>query len=297
MSKLYIRNLLWVVLFVFSTTSYGQGLLEDEEFLYEKSNLYEEWLNQTQFSSVLSLDDIEVEEDSVVVWMSISNEASWHGLKMSYDNQNWSSISEILFLRLVHLLELKKEEAIIKITDLNQYSVSIYFKNDSLKIDEPKTKDAVSNDITLPLVELNDKYVKLTKDNIKGNIDFVRKKILQFLDEYYSKKYARYPANKAKYKPIDTYSNYIDIVIYNITDEIIKDKFIGYYEYISINIKIEQLNENVVIKYNLQGKYGSGIFSAPRKSDYIDMEEEYKEYLDEYNKELKLNIRNYLLNN
>ena len=59
--------------------------------------------------------------------------------------------------------------------------------------------------------------------------------------------------------------------------------------------KIEQVGKNVNINYKLQGKYGSGIFVAPRKGDYIDMEKDYKAYLNIYNQRLKSNIRNELL--
>ena len=110
-------------------------------------------------------------------------------------------------------------------------------------------------------------------------------------------KYARFSSDKAKYKPIDTYGNYIDFTVHNITDEIIKDLFIGYYEFITIHIKITQVGENVEINYSIQGKYGAGIFSAPRECDYDDMEHDYKTYLDRYNNLIKIKIRNYLLKN
>lgn len=288
----------YILLFIFITFSicaYSQDFTQDRVFLNNQLPNYQKWLEQTNFSNVLTINRLEVEKEAVTLHFIIPNEGAWQGLKKSYDKENFQSLPEVLFYRMLHLFELPIGAAKIKITDNQRYFINIEFKNNKLSIREPNPK-GIDDNINISLTRLNKSHTEITEDNITGNIEKVRTIIVDYFNEKYSDKYARFESQKAKYKPIIEGDNSIHLQISNITDEIIDDLFIGYYELITIDIKIEQVNKEVKIFYTLQGKYGSGVFSAPRKTDYLDMEtNEYVEYLKSYNQVLKSEIRKKIL--
>jgi hypothetical protein len=283
------------ILVLLPILSYSQDLTKDKAFFDKQILLYKEWLNQTNIEKAITFKNLEVTSNKVILNLNITEENYWHALKQSYDKNDNTSISELLFYRLIHILELSKGQALISMSDNKRYYVNIEFINNELTIREPKPKGPIEGKVSLPLIELNQKYIINSKDNINNNIDYVRKYLVKYLDSLYSTKYARSSSNPAIYKPIDTYGNSIDLTIKNITGEIMNDQLIGYYEYITIFIKIEQVNDCVIVIYTIQGKFGSGVFVAPRENDYEDMEKDYKNYLNNYCRNLKTNIRNYLL--
>ena len=81
--------------------------------------------------------------------------------------------------------------------------------------------------------------------------------------------------------------NEFSIEITNISKEVLDDFAIGYFELIIIDVFIQEKDQNVEIVYNFRAKYGSGIFVAPRRSGYVDINSDYPEYVKRYDKRVR----------
>lgn len=284
-----ILSFLLVILYSFALS---QNLTKDAIFFNKQAKEYEKWLLESDFKKIVIYQEIEITNDKIILNLAINSDLEWFGLKKSYNPENSTAIPELLFARMLHLFELPNECAEIRITDYKKYFVNIAYKDNKLVVIEPNPKGVVKNDITIPVVKINNLKKQTTQDVIESNVENVKNRIEAYLKKYYKEKTARFSNAKVKIWQDETsvYAN-----ISNITKEIIYDNLLGYWELIDIIIKVEQIEDNVKINYTLQGKYGAGIFTAPRQNDYMDMEKEYKAYIDSYNEQLKANIRKELL--
>ena len=280
------------ILLLFSNLAISQDLLKDSIFFYKQVKEYQTWLYKTEFFNVISFQEIEMKSDKIILDLSLTSDLEWFGLKKTYHGDNLNAIPELLFARMVHLFEIPQENAEIRLTDYKNYFVNISYQNNKLVVIEPNPKGLVKNDIIIPIIKINALQIGTTQDVIESNVDKVKYIIETYLHGLYKNKTARFSNATVK---IWQDENTVYANISNITKEIIYDDFVGYWELIDIVIKIEQVDNKVKIDYTLQGKYGAGIFTAPRQNDFIDMERDYKSFLDSYNDQLKFNIRNELL--
>ncbi len=99
---------------------------------------------------------------------------------------------------------------------------------------------------------------------------------------------------------IDTsniFQNECIIEITHLSNEIL-DK--GYFEYIKFGVEIEKEKERLdkedilIIHFDIQGKFGSGVFFAPRKNDYKNIEIHYPLELIEYEQLMRKKIKDYI---
>jgi hypothetical protein len=281
-----------IILLSISQLAHSQDLPKDSLFFYNQLGEYKEWIKEAGFDKVIGYENIEISNDKVILRFSLKSDLDWFGLKKACNPKDPNSINELLFYRMTHLFELPMENAEIILTDHKKYYVNISYQNNRLLVIEPNPKGFVKNSLSIPVIKINSLQSATNQDVIESNEDKVKSLIINYLQNTYKNKTARF--SKANLK-IWQDENTIYVKISNITKEIIYDGLIGYWELIDIIIKVEQVNNHVRINYMLQGKYGAGIFVAPRQNDFVDMERDYKIYLDTYNDQLKSNIRNELL--
>ena len=81
--------------------------------------------------------------------------------------------------------------------------------------------------------------------------------------------------------------------IENIIDEVLKDTFFDYFEWLSLEVTISEDKGEIQIKYTLLGKYSHRIFKL-RMSDYYDMFKYQKAHLEWYHKILKSELDLYI---
>jgi hypothetical protein len=287
-----IRLLKIFILLLFSQLAYSQDLLKDSIFFQKQALEYQNWLLGAGISKIVKYENMEMLSDKVILRFELKSDLDWLGLKKSYNDSSPNSISELLFTRMIHLFEVPQENAEINLTDHKNYYVNISYKNNKLLVVEPNPKGFVTNNLIIPVVKINKLKKECTQDVVESNVEFVKNIIEDYLRNFYHNKTARFSQAKVKIWQDD---NTVYAKVSNITKEIIYDSFIGYWELIDYVVKVEQVENNVKINYTLQGKYGAGIFVAPRQNDFVDMERDYKMYLDTYNEQLKSNIRKELL--
>jgi hypothetical protein len=287
-----IRLIKIFILLLFSQLANSQDLLRDSIFFQKQAIEYQSWLSGAGISKIIKYENMEMLSDKVVLRFELKSDLDWMGLKKSYNDSNPNSVSELLFSRMIHLFEVPQENAEISLSDHKNYYVNISYKNNKLLVVETNPKGFVTNNLTIPVVKINKLKTEFSQDVVENNVDMVKNIIENYLRSFYQNKTARFSQARVNIWQDD---NTVYAKISNITKEIIYDNLIGYWELIDYVIKVEQVESNVKIYYTLQGKYGAGIFVAPRQNDFVDMERDYKNYLDTYNEQLKSNIRKELL--
>lgn len=292
----YLRVTTFLFLICFPILNYAQDssevdLNDDWQFLTKSRDHYQEWLESTELSKVIQVTDLLIASPSLVVLdLQITNGADWVNLRDKYADRNGTDLSRMLFNKLLFLAELDRKQAGIRIRSVEKdYYVDMRYQDDTLAIYESKLRGSVKGTVTIDSRALP----KSLKGKGLNTIDTTKNRLIAYFNKYYDeKKGFFYDAN---FKVLDDEEkegvHYLEFSIWNISNEVLNDFTIGYYERISINITLKKDKEDIVILYEIQAKFGAGLFKAPRRSDYKDVEIKYKEYLEEYGKEFKTKIQ------
>jgi hypothetical protein len=299
----HLKITLFTFLFILPLLTYAQDsskvdLNDDWEFLTKSRDHYQEWLeSNTELTKVIRVTNLIIHSPNLVVLdLEITNGADWVSLRDKYAERNGTDLSRMLFNKFLFLSELGRKQAGIRIRSAEKdYYVDMRYKDSNLITHESKLKGSVKGTVTIDAMKLP----KSLKGKGVDTMEETKKQLIEYFKGYYDeKKGFFYDANFKVLndeKVEDTH--YLEFSIWNISNEVLYDFAIGYYERISIIITLKEDKGSVTILYEIQAKYGAGLFKAPRRSDYKDVEINYKEYLDEYGKGFKSKIKEAIHNN
>ncbi len=284
--KTYLNYLLLLFLFGMTMPSYAQeGLQKEKVYFYENLAVYQDWLDSTHLSNLLTINNLVVNKAELVVNLELAKKEDWFDLKDEFQDRFKIDIGKKLLDKLAFQMSIGKDSIEIQINcQQEKYPIELKYVNGEFTVLE-----------ALPLVstrgsfkiELSDIPVK-DPQRTKGSAREVKDLIILYLQDYYGKK--KFLWKKAKFDVIDNIDE-VNFEISNIKKEVLDDFLIGYFEYIKIDFYIEQKGQIVEVNYELQAKYGSGILVAPRRSGYKDMEPKYQDYIDQYRKKFKSMIK------
>jgi hypothetical protein len=273
----------FLLLTIVSTASlFAQdGLEKDEPYFKETLSDYQEWLDSTNLSKVLTISALTTYPDFLHLNMKIKSRDDWFDLRDIYKEDYDRSICEDLIRKLSFQMSLDKDSLKITIDAIeDDYPVELsYYNGDYLTME----KEPLLSTKGMLLLKISDvPTTKTTKAT--GESEQVKELIKGYLKNHYEQK--KVWGKKSRFVIIDT-KDELSIEISNISKEVLDDFMIGYYEFIMIDMVLEQKGEFVEITYELQMKYGSGIFVAPRRSGYKDMEAKYSIYVERYRKKFR----------
>lgn len=297
----YTILLLFAFACLWQPTGAQNSLTDDEVFLRGQLAEYDEWLRLTRMNHVLRTDSMQIKPDRLIVFLgSPYNDTfsrtspdslgiAWRELKLAFEaKSNWK-LEEKLFNQASFLMEIHRDSLEVRILGASTFLFYVQISyRDQLLINQKIAAARADGRIKLPVTELAHVYQSNQPAIRNANVVKVRESISKYLKAYYSTR-----GTKRLYKAIlEVQNEYKNELIYEITyldHEILHD--IGYFEYIRIHVKVEQRDDDVEILYDLQAKYGSGIFKPPRKNDYKSIENKYPEYLRDYQLKLENLIR------
>lgn len=277
----------------FFSFSQNNNFSRDSTFINYKITEFNSWLVESNLSNLIKIKNVEISEETIKLNISIERLSEWKSIRLEYDSLYNVNFGNFIFSKIAFLLEVPAEALLLNITSTSndiddEVDVDIRYLNGRIQVTEPITIRG-GEIINIKLVNL----ACLAKDNFQSTTDNIKLKIKDFLVKYYSDKGIVF--GKANCRIMDD-ENQIIAEVSNISREILYDCGLScYFEMIRINITINKNADMVELNYNFQGKYGSGIFVAPRKFDYKDMELCYKPYLDEYQNKFKSEIRKLLI--
>lgn len=261
-----------------------EDLTDDYAFFFETLEEYKSWLKTYNLESVVRVEDLIVEPERVILDLRIPNRHHWISLKERYKEQQGGDIRQLLFDRFVFIMEVKRPQAGIRIrSDEKDHFVDIGYLNDEFKMLESKPMGTINDTLYIDLRRIPKVEIGNSRQNTRTTIKLLKKHFAEYFDS--KSNWFRTP----EYEMIaDGKRLYIEV--YNIKGEILNDFMVPYYERIEITMTIKEKNGKVTIGYRLQGKFGSGIFVAPRKSGYKDMTKYDKPYLVPYNLKMRQRI-------
>lgn len=281
-----VTILLWSL--VISTAIAQKGFKKEQAFFDETLVLYQEWLNATQLNQVISIQKLDVHTDSLKLHLQVKTRDDWFDLKDTYRQKFNGQIGKLLLDKFIFQMAVGKDSARIEINSVSgDYPIYLSYQLGKFDKKEEEPNFSTKGMFQLKLSDLP----KQQSQQAFGSVEEIKGLVELYLSAHFRKKKTTW--QKVKFSTIDN-GDVINFEVSNIKKEVLDDFLIGYFELITIDMAFEQKGKMVEINYQLQAKYGSGIFIAPRRSGYKDMEPRYQDYVERYRKLLDAMIRDVL---
>ena len=264
----------------------AQYAAEDSIFFDTAAIQYQTWLEYTNFSEVLSVHNYECNAEKLTLVLTTYDRTTWLNLRNSYQDKHQKHIGKILFKEMRFLFEVPIDAAFIKIISTNDdYDITIKYENQSIIVDELFAEGIRMKGVSPISMNTTSTAPIIAKNRDESEIEDLKKRIIDHFQAHYIGK--EQPWGREAHIDVLEIDNEFSIEITNISKEILDDFMIGYFELIVIDVLITPKGNDIEIDYDFRGKYGSGIFIAPRRSGYKDMTPKYSEYLKRYNLKIR----------
>jgi len=276
-------------------------LRQDKAFFQKKKTEFDKWLKQNKLDKIFRTDSVGATAQKVTLYLRPayqgahvcdSIQSAWNKLEQANRKVNGQYFHERLLHKWAFLAELHQDQAevIVRCHKPAHFQAKISARNGKIPVEMITPRSGmvvnVSTPATLQGVNNGDNTALILGKKLSVVCNTAR----QFLIKFYKPK-----GTPILWKArVDTsYSTYDEFIIEasHLNHEICPD---GYFEYHRIYVRGLQKGDDVEISWEFQGKYGSGILFPPRKNDYTDMEQDYKNNLDEYQKRLFKQLTDYL---
>lgn len=287
----------------------AQNLSIHQSFFEKQLPEYNAWMKSIGIDAIATTKAVQAYNSNVVFYLQSvfatddSLKVAWKAAQDQYYKKYRGRIGERLFDQLAFLYDLELDELEIIILG-NQYSntnIRIYHRDNYLQIEEnfPNffgasdiiiKKDLFEKDFVVPIGKLNVNALVDENGQRVIAVDKIRAYLGDYLQKYYSDKGTTW------YKAhIDTDRTYYNKMIYRVTclnNEIIQD---GFFEYIQIKVEVAEQGEEVLVKFDLLGKYASGLICPKQKTKfYKSMETYYPNELKDYAEYIHDKLENHL---
>lgn len=301
-NKLLLLMLLWSNAIYSPILAQVDNLLPHEPFYQAQIPEFKAWLQTYHFDRLVQVEGIQVHSNQVILHLVSNFNANpfdslamaWDAMQFEYEQLYNEAMEKRLFEAFVFHNDLQPHQAKIHIRSHHPrlFDLTIWADHwGDIHIEENARVSYLSSGI----FNINQKELRQMSHGGRDTLGYqsvmsVRRAISQYLFNYYSEK-GTPVLYKAQIDTTRTYHNELTYKITNISHEVLDD---GFFEYIRINIAVAQKGDLVEIKWNFQGKYGSGILFAPRESQYKNMEVRYANQLQSYEKDLIKQITHHL---
>lgn len=290
--------IIWILML--GNIAFAQSdLRKDSSFFLSKATEIDKILKNVGIAQFYRLANIEVKQDGIVVnFNSVQSTAdsaiiAWGILQTKYDSIPEYRVAKSLFNTLAFEMEIGKDSLELNL-GTNVKDFNVYIKYDPLNgvvIKEGfKAPKRTFKTIVIKNEELSISKKSSKVKNDELTIKEIRSVISNYLKTYYQSKGTFF--YDSELDVLKDNSNELTFEVSKLSKEILRDR--DYFEFIRIEVKIQKNDKDYEIKYQVQGKYGSGIGFAPRRSEYKNMEPEFTDYLSRYEEKLVQNINQLL---
>lgn len=298
-SKLYFNVIVFFFLCFLCKAQSNDFNYLDSAFFTEKTPAMKVWLNRQGVSPLLSNVIIQTVPNYVILRLKADTPEKWLRLRQDFQEKQSISLEKNIFDAFVSRMQAGEDSVLLYINfdkDSYQIQAGLDSENDYEFVIEEQNKPRgiiLGTPFDLPSTAFSHKE----DTTISGSVQVVRKKIEVFLENKYKGKEGWFWSAKSQYPYRTAYDSVAYIKVENIKNEIIDDCYICYYEKLDVRVSISKVdNGRLRLTCQIEGFYGGGLFQ-PRRSDYKDMEEEYKEYLNNYIENLRNELGKYLTQN
>lgn len=285
-------SILIIGLLLGSISSYSQFTEVDSLYFDDATEIFQNWLENTTTVQNLKTNGFKVDSGKIVLQLTTTSRLDWISLRSSYYKFTKRHIGEQLLHRMSFYFELPLDSAAIQITSIQEqenYVTVLQYKNS-----EFSDSDVLPLDIEMkggggdyPISEMVAFSAPpiIAKNKSAKDIKLMKEQLILHFEGHY-KSIEQWFGREAVIDVLEI-DNEFTIEITNISKEVLNDFTVGYFELIIIDIFIQENGQNVEIVYNFRAKYGSGIFVAPRRSGYVDMNSDYPEYVRRYDRKIR----------
>ncbi len=257
------------------------GFQKESDYFKKQQKNFEAWLDSTQLSAHIQVTRLKIKPNRLILDMQIQNKDIWFDLKETFKEKYHASFGKKLMAKFLFQMSVGKDSLEINIHTLSgDYPIGIYYNENKLVINEELPLVTTKGIFQLDISDIPSSKPQMTK----GNLEEIKKRLKLYLRDHYIAKSSFW--HKVHFSVIDN-DNEVSFEISNIKKEVLDDFIMGYFEFITIDMYFVQKGTTVEVSYELQAKYGSGIFIAPRRSGYKDMEPKYQDYVEQYRKKFR----------
>ncbi len=309
---------LWAA-FLPSLSAQLEDLTLDSVFFHQQKMEYQRWLDQTGMGKTLKVQALKITSDHVSLYLGFHATdldeivKAWNKLKTAYETEGGITLEEQLFFRLISFMGLRQEAASIQIYDTYDLSSDplffrgIYYDEGRVLVDINNPKSQI-RDIKISYTDVSGaKKPSKTEFSKQYTRDYVFDRVLAFAIEKYGRSRCddRNPA--VKRLPNE---DHLRFQVSDLCKEVLIDEqnpiVCAWLRRLGRQcnwIKRELLTFTVIyiptesgfqLNITLEGKVGSGYYDDIRRDGYMDMETDFKSYLEDYADQIALEIKEYL---
>ncbi|MFN4257481.1 MAG: hypothetical protein ACK4Q5_20970 [Saprospiraceae bacterium] len=280
----------------------AEDLRQDAAFFRKKLPEFRQWLAENRLDNVFAADSLAVSAERVTLFLKPSFEGrrvcdsmqcAWNELESANRDLNGQFFHERLLRKWAFLAEVREDQAevVVRCHQPPHFLARIYGKNGQIPIEGRSIRTASLVEVQLPPTAVEGANAGDNATFIPGKkVGAVCASAKKFFVKWYSDK-----GTPVLYSArIDTSFSFEDEFVVEVThlsNEICPD---GYFEFHRIHVSGRQRGDDVELKWEFQGKYGSGIIFPPRKNNYKDMELRYRAELETYQHTLFKLLLDYL---
>lgn len=261
----------------------------DSIFFSEATLEYQTWLEDSDASEAIIVSGFQIDSNQVKLILQANTRTEWLTIRSNYFDAKKRRFGKRLLKEMAFYFEVPLDSAAILIQCKNDtYDINIYKENEVIIIDELFGLDIrLKSVVPIAFKEVGISSVGpiIIKNKSLADLEILKQSIAGRFQTHYEAK-QQFWNRKAKFEVLEL-DNEFSIEVTNISKEVLDDFSIGYFEFIIIDVFIEPKGKDIEIIYNFRGKYGSGIFIAPRRSGYKDMNGKYEEYVKRYDKKVR----------
>ncbi len=303
---MYFNTALLVAIVCFCTGNLaGQisdDLRRDEPFFRKKIPEFRKWLAENRLDKFFVADSFSVTKTKATLFLRPafsgdhvcdSMQCVWNNLEEKNRDLNGQFFHERLLKKWAFLAEIREEQAeiVVRCHQPAHFFVKIYGENGKIPVEGRSLRSAIPMQISLPSGGISGVNVGENSAIVRSQkVGTVCANAKVFFINWYKKKGTPVLWNAR----IDTTYSFEDEFVVEVThlsNEICPE---GYYEFHRIFVKGTQRGEDVELRWDFQGKYGSGVLFPPRRNNYKDMELKYKNDLTNYQNALFKRMLTYL---
>ncbi len=289
-------SILLIGLLFVSIRSHAQFTETDSLYFVAAIEEFQVWLDSTPAAKALRTDGFEYTQNKLTLKLHTASRLDWLSLRSAYYQYCERHIGETFLKKMVFHFEVPLDSINILITaDADEYQTlidcvnGVVGDNDALPIDV-NTKGVGAGDYPISEMASFSSAPIIAKNLSVKDIDNLKEQIISYFEGHYKNK-EQWWGREAQVEILEI-DNEFTIEITNISKEVLDDFSVGYFELIIIDIFIRPNGQNIEIVYNFRAKYGSGIFIAPRRSGYKDINGIYPEYVQRYDRRVRKMIQN-----
>lgn len=294
----------------------GEKLTNDRAFFEEQAKAYQRWLDHSGLGTVLKVQEIDIQEKHLSIYLAfhlstidgIAN--SWKHLKTDFEANHPLTLEQQLFYKATTMMEVRQELIDIQVYDTYDlrkeplFFRGIFFEDGGVKVETSDPRSEI-RDIAVTRADLSNRREVSAAAFQKR---YSRRQVYSDIITYVKRRFERDVCDD-RYPQVRVLENdqVLRFEVEDLCREVLTDEanpvladVIGIFGYDLNWVKRELLTFTIIhqpitdgfrLSIEIDGKYGSGIYSTVSRGGYLNMEIDFDDYLERYADRFKTDLQ------